>query len=115
MDSDSSGKRCGTPRRSGDLDRARHPVVRVVEVGARRRSGADVGGDRLGLAGREDHDEVVAADVADEGLGVAEVPDLPQQVGERPDGLVAAQEAVVVVERLELVEVDVQQRERQRA
>ena len=59
------------------------------------------------------HDEVVAADVPDEPRRPVDVVgDLGGQAGQQLDGSVAADEPVVVVVRLEVVEVRVQDRER---
>ena len=75
--------------------------------------GDDLLGEVLGLLGARQHHEVVAADVAQEVLGPAvTLRGLRDDLGELLDRLVAARVAVVVVEGLEEVDVDLQQRER---
>ena len=58
------------------------------------------------------HHEVVAADVPDEPIRAAAPRDLSQHLGDTRDHPVAARETVVVVELLEVINVDVEQRER---
>src|SRR3954454_9119554 len=69
--------------------------------------------ERLHLVRLADHHEVVTADVADEWLCPDDLgPDALERRGEQGDHVVAAQPAVAVVERLEVVEVDVAHGER---
>jgi hypothetical protein len=70
-------------------------------------------GHRLFLVHRQAGEEVVAADMADE--DVAGIAHLPQQIGKHLQGTVACGDAVAVVERLEIVEVEEHQRLRARA
>ena len=85
----------------------------VVELGGHDVERVDhVGGQRLGRVGRADEHEVVAADVARE-LGLAGMAGqgLAYETGRGLDGLVTPEEAVLVVEGLEVVEVGVDDRE----
>ncbi len=71
----------------------------------------DAAGEARGILGRADvlleHDELVAAEAGDEILGTQH---LAQAVGDRAQELVAAGMAERVVDLLELVEIDEQQR-----
>src|SRR4051794_41094129 len=89
-------------------------IVRVVQkrdtlveaVDGRRR-------ERLDLVRLADHDKVVATDVPDERLRAHDFgADALERRGHQCDDVVATQPAVAVVERLEVVEVDVTDRER---
>src|SRR5690606_9685329 len=67
---------------------------------------------RLGHLGVDDGDEVVASDVADEGVALTDgVGGVLEAAAAEADHLVAPHEAVVVVERLEIVEVAVHEGE----
>src|SRR5690606_15486569 len=67
---------------------------------------------RLGHLGVDDGDEVVASDVADEGVALTDgVGGVLEAAAAEADHLVAPHEAVVVVERLEIVEVAVHESE----
>ena len=67
--------------------------------------------DGLGVLGRGEHHEVVAADVPDEVPLAVVARGLDQDARQGLDGLVAARIAVVVVVGLEVVDVDLEQRE----
>ena len=88
-------------------------VLGVVEGGGLGLESLDERlGDLFGLVHRGDDDEVVAAHVADEGRRARHLGgDLADQLGRGLEHLVAPREPVVVVVRLEVVQVDVEQRE----
>jgi len=87
-------------------------VSRVVEL---PRSDAeprdDVLRERLGVIGRTEHDEVVAADVAEERIVTGSRDGAEDRLGQLRDQGVAAGESVAVVEALEVVDVEVEARE----
>jgi hypothetical protein len=97
----------------GDLDVAAEGVGGVVELqDAVVESVDECLAVRLGMLCRHDRDEVVAADVADEGVGLADGVDrLLEARRAELDDLIAAHEPVVVVEGLEVVEVAVDEGE----
>src|SRR5437588_8867571 len=80
----------------GVVERA-HPLVEYLHHPL-----ADV----LGSGLVAEHDEVVAADMADETTALS-VERVPQHLGQELDGLIATHETVPVVEGLEVVEVGV--------
>src|SRR3954447_21723814 len=93
------------------------PLAHIVRVVEQRDTLVEAGDglrrERLDLLRLADHDEVVATDVPDERLRAHDLgADLLERRGEQRDDVVAAQPAVAVVERLEVVEVDVTDRER---
>ena len=96
------------------LDRAALAVVGVVELGHRAvEARDDLLGDAFGVLRHAEDDEVVAADVADEGVVTAVLLRRGEEdARQRLDRLVAAGVAVVVVEGLEVIDVDLEHRER---
>ena len=92
------------------VDDAADRILRVVpargDLGEPRE---DLRRNGLGLGGLDEHDEIVATDVADERGGAGDpARRLPHERAGLPQRLVAAHEPVAVAERLEVVEVDPQ-------
>ena len=111
---DITGMRFSSPWRSRTLQIA---ALHVLGVEQHERALVELVDDvlrhDLRARRRHDHHEVVAADVADEVVLAAELLDrAAQDVGQKADDLVALLVAVVVVEALEIVDVDVEKRER---